>query len=176
MAVPPKGDPRRPLVLAVRSTRLLGIIFIVFGVFASIAMMASVGATGGAGFAVRWVQALAVGFYVVPGVVYLLCAIYLKQRRSWAAVVALVVCLIHLLMALVGLAATIISTLSVNASNSGVSGIWNWVVWIPVALLALITAALIQTIVYLSQSFRSIREWPGDERRGFEPLAIQAEP
>jgi hypothetical protein len=39
MALPPKGDPRRPLVLGVRSTRLFGIIFLLFGLCSSLPML-----------------------------------------------------------------------------------------------------------------------------------------
>ena len=46
MALPPKGDPQRPLALAVRSTRILGILFIGLGLCGTLPMMLAPAAAG----------------------------------------------------------------------------------------------------------------------------------
>src|SRR4051794_36541367 len=91
MALPVKGDIRRPLALAIRSTRLLGVMFIVMGLFATLPFLLM---RGGRSAGMEWMYvllgAIALFFYMGPGVVYLLCALSMKRGRAWAVTTALI--------------------------------------------------------------------------------------
>ena len=85
MALPPKGDPRRPMHLAIRSCQGLGALFIILsGLFGAACFL------GGRGPATRviLVMFLLVG---VPGVLYVLTAVFMKRRQLWAVILGLVV-------------------------------------------------------------------------------------
>jgi hypothetical protein len=167
MAIPPRGDVRRPLHLAIRSCRLLGILLIVLSLCGSIGMM--VGRRGGAtGASVAWVQFGALLVYLVPGLVYLVCAIYLKQRKFWAVVVALVMASLHLLMGMAVMVA--LSVVVVMDKNMDVPARISAVVGLIVIL------AFGQLVYHLARSFEAIKHAPIEEQRGFEPLSVQPLP
>ena len=161
MAIPPRGDPRRPLHLAVRSTRVLAIIFLLFGTCASIPMLIH----GAVPMGGRMFLNLSVFIvYVGPGAVYLVTAIYLKCRRFWALILALVMASIQLLFALLGISVLLIAEMRQPAGS---------VAAIPAAILIFIILALAQLIYHLSLSFNAIRYTPVEEQHGFEPLMAQ---
>lgn len=83
MALPPKGDPRRPLYLAIRSTRMLAIFFLLFGIFGAAALFIPRGMSSRAQTLITILTLMA---YIGPGAAYLVFSIYLKQLRFWAVV------------------------------------------------------------------------------------------
>jgi hypothetical protein len=161
MPLPPKGDPRRPLYLAIRSTRVLAAIFLLFGSFAVFPLVVGGVMLGG-------LSAIATAsffvFYMGPGVVYLLCSIYLKRRQFWAVLVSLVLASIQLLLALTGMV-----FLFVALNQMSRIGNFTFLLWaiIPIALIIL---ALAQLIYHLILSFEAIKYIPIEEQRGFEPI------
>jgi hypothetical protein len=153
MAIPPRGDPRRPLHLAVRSTRVLAIIFLLFGTCASIPMLIQ------GALPMRGRMFLNLGVFIVyvgPGVVYFVTAIYMKRRQFWAVILALVMASIQLLFALLGISVLLIAEMRRPASS---------VAMIPAGVLIFVILAL---------SFNAIRYTPVEEQHGFEPLMAQA--
>jgi hypothetical protein len=152
MPLPPKGDPRRPLHLAIRSTRLLGGLFVVLGLFSLVPMLISFRGGFMRGMAVYFV----VGgmMYFVPGMLYVLCSVDLRRRQVWAVIVGIVLASIQLLFVLFGLLGV-----TVGLAN---------------CLIPLIGVALAQLIYHLSRSFEAIKHPPfGQEAaRGFEPLPV----
>jgi drug/metabolite transporter (DMT)-like permease len=116
MALPPKDDPRRPLHLAIRSTRLLGVVLLVFGTCAfGPYMMAISRATrrgGPTGMPPAWTVLMVALIYFVPGAGFLILSIFLGRRQKWAVVSALVLsCLLgaFFLLAFAGFAIVVIS-------------------------------------------------------------------
>ena len=162
LPLPPKGDPQRPLSLAIRSTRLLGIVLILFGFVALLPFAAT---PRGISLLLTIVIAL---FYLGPGVLYLLCAIFLKRRRLWAVVVALVLASIQLLLAILGIVTFAIQMFSALHMNSmGAFAI------IPLIVILFFIAAFVQLIYHLSCCFEAIKFSPPEFQRGFEPLVVQ---
>jgi hypothetical protein len=161
MPLPPKGNPRRPLHLAVRSTRLLGIVFLCFGMIVMLPSLLLL--RRGMGMPLMIVQFISAMLYIGPGVLYLVCAIFLKQRQFWAVVVGIVLASIHLLFLLLGAAFYIAVVLSEQFNA--------WMLAPMVMLLAFILA-LGRLIYHLARSFEAIK-YPPDEQRGFEPLMVE---
>ena len=170
MALPPKGDPRRPLHLAIRSTRVLGVVLLLFGTCAFFPYMMSVSRVGAAPGAVppAWTLIMVAMFYFVPGTLFLVFAIFLGRRQLWAVVSALVLSSlmeIFFLLGLFGLAVTGLSSF----------GRGNQVAFaIAVAVMVLFCLAVGQLIYHLAKSFEAIKHPPfGQEIRGFEPLPVR---
>ncbi len=166
MPLPPKGDPQRPLRLAVRSTRFLGILFIGLGMCGTMPMVWA-GMRGGpaAGFGVMAVIVLStVLIYFGPGSLYLMCSVFIARRRTWAVITALALVGIHLLFMSVGLGALLV------AFFSGSSHFDDAFLLIPAAVVLLVLIALAQLAYHLSKCFEAIRQAPLDVQRGFEPL------
>jgi len=165
MALARKGDPRRPLQLAVRSTRMLAGVFLMLGTCTIFPMMM-------AGNPVRTGAALNVGVlivYVGPGVIYLIVSMYLQRRRFWAVVVALVLASIQLLFSVFAGAALVFFAFS----SGGIGGFSI----IPVVVFVFVILALAQLIYHLALSFEAIKyEELGQNPHGFEPLVIQPPP
>jgi hypothetical protein len=160
MPLPPKGDPRRPLHLAIRSTRVLAAIFLLFGSCAFLPLLMTGGMRGGMEvFSLISV----VLFYMGPGVIYLLCSIYLQRRQFWAVLTSLILASIQLLITLAGVIAFVVLVFS--QSNSS----FNFTI-IPIVLLLIVILALAQLIYHLTLSFEAIKHVPIDEQRGFEPI------
>jgi len=165
MALPPKGDPRRPLHLAVRSTRMLAIIFLLFGSCAFVPFLIR----GAMPVNARVFLELGnVILYFGPGAVYLVTSIYLMRRRFWAVVVAIVLASIQLLLVLIG----IISLLIVMMRQPIPQPVSSFAL-IPAGILLLIILALVQLIYHLALSFEAIKYIPVEEQHGFEPLMAQ---
>jgi hypothetical protein len=183
MPLPPKGDPRRPMHLAIRSMRLLGIVLLCFGGCVGLAFGVAVGSAaggfggGGGGAGAAWgvwfVLVLAGGMFILPGVLYLVAAGALKRRRQWAIVLGLVLsglkCMLWLIgtvSAAVGLASSMIAGNGPSLGRVGVQ-----------LLIGLgFTAAFGQLIWHLSQSFAGLRLADDAEPRGFEPILPYASP
>lgn len=167
MALPPKGDPRRPLHLAVRSLRVLGVILVLFSLCTlgptTLPMLRS-GRGGPGNFPVFLV--LAVLVYLVPGVLYLVFSIFLARRERWAVIGGLVLASVHGALSLLALV-----SMALVAATGQVPG----PAVIPLVVMALVVVALAQLIYHLARSFEAIRYPPfGVEERGFEPLNVAA--
>jgi hypothetical protein len=168
MALPPKGDPQRPLHLAVRSTRVLGILFIALGACGMLPMFylgLARGRTPGGGMPMGAMAMLGIStilFYFGPGAAYLVCSIFIARRRTWAVITAMVLAAIQLLFITFGLVALLVMFLSAGARSLGIL--------IALAIAVLLILALAQLEYHLSKCFEAIRRAPIDVQRGFEPL------
>jgi len=159
MALPPRGDPRRPLHLAIRSTRLLGVIFLLAATCASLPMLLGGGIWRGGRMLVFSIVVLVI--YVVPGAAYFLLSIFLGRRQFWAVVASLVLASIQLMFTL--LAAIGITMAALSAPN----GTFSIII---ILLIYFVVAALVQLVYHLARSFEAIKHLPADQMRGFEPL------
>jgi hypothetical protein len=160
MALPPKGNPRRPMHLAIRSMRLLGIIQLCFVALTMLPMLLMMRRGFGMSFAV--VELASATLYLVPGIMYLVCAIYLKRRAFWAIIVGISLASIQLLFLLIGAVAFMIFLIGAQPPGTA---------WIPLGVIGILILALVQLIYHLAKSFEAIK-YPPDEQRGFEPLLI----
>jgi hypothetical protein len=165
MALPPRGDPRRPLHLAIRSTRLLGAVGTLIGSCVLMPLMMRL--SGGRGvFASGRIVFLGSVFYLVPGVLLLVFSVFMARRRLWAVVGALVVsslAAVFLLVAGVGFGITI----SLVATRQ--TQVVPIVLFVGVWTVFLVSVA--QLIYHLAKSFEGIKHPPfGEELRGFEVL------
>ncbi len=170
MALPPRGDPRRPLHLAVRSTRMLGVVFLLFGTCALAPMMRTMGRAGMVGYPVFLMLGALV--YLGAGGGFLLFSIFLGRRQFWAVVAALVLSSVVSFFWIAGAVALVVAILS-GGGGTGTA--------VPVAFavsaLALVIAALGQLIYHLARSFEAIKYPPfGQEVRGFEPIPVMPAP
>ncbi|HZL36802.1 MAG TPA: hypothetical protein VFC78_15895 [Tepidisphaeraceae bacterium] len=150
MPLPPRNDPRRPLALAISSTRLLGIVFMLFGVVIVLWFRFLLGN----GSRVPILLVLQACFWFVPGVLYIIFAIFLSKRAAWAVIATMVIAGFQSLLMLLALL------------GAPIHGSWGLT-----AFQALWTAALAQLIYQLSKSFESIRACQ-ETRRGFEVQPI----
>ena len=171
MALPPKGDPQRPLKLAVRSTRVLGILFCALGMCGTLPMLylglarPAAGAGGGGGIArMAFVGLSTILVYFGPGALYLVCAVFIARRRTWAVITAMVLAAIQLLFITFGMVMFVIMFLS----NAGTTP--TYVMSFPLGIMLLVILALAQLEYHLSKCFEAIRLAPLDVQRGFEPL------
>ena len=147
MALPPKGDPQRPLALAVRSTRVLGIVFIGIGALGMLPTF-TMGMRGarGATLSVAMMAVVIVTttlIYFGPGALYLVCSNFIARRRKWAIVTAMVLAGIQILLICVGL--VMVTMLYFSAAPQTRSS----AVFIPLALTLLILLALAQLEYHL---------------------------
>ena len=152
MAIAPKGDPRRPLQLAVRSCYLLGLIFIAISMIAGAALFA-----GGRGMVQWFAMALAVLVFATPGVLYIVTAVFLKRGKTWAVILGIIVASLHALCALLACVGAIL-----DAGRSPVVAIIT-VLWV---------VAMGQLIHHLAQCPAAIRADVVHQPRGFEVLPM----
>ena len=98
--VPPIGDPQRALHLAIRTMRLLGLVFVSFGLVAVVLAWLAIGRLINTP-TVSWLAlATAALVFFIPGVLYMVFAMLLARRHSWAAVGGIIVAVVQLLYAL----------------------------------------------------------------------------
>jgi hypothetical protein len=162
MPLPPKGDPQRPLELAIRSVRLLAVLLLLLSTCVGIVVVpamsrAAHAATGRTSMVTQVIAVAALLVYFGPGVVYLVLTVYLRQRAVWAVTTGIVIASVQLLILLLGVVAML------------VRGPTNMV---GICIGGLFIVALAQLIQQLSQSYAAVRAWRGDTVRGFEPLPI----
>lgn len=166
MPLPPRDDPQRPLALAIRSTRLLGIVMILLSFIPLLSI----------GFAARsfsglpaWIEIIAISMILLlilgPGVMYLLCSIFMKRRRKWAIIVAIILSSIQLAWIGFSGATLIASIVESPGQNSGI--------FVAMGLIVIFMLAFIQLLVHLSKSFSSLRHIPIGGERGFSPIMVQ---
>jgi hypothetical protein len=137
--MPPRGDPRRPLYLAVRSMRLLGLVFLLFGggLFSAIAHLSV------------WLAPLA----LLPGLLQLTLATGLYHRQRWALGAAIAFTWAQVVAA--GVAVPVLSFIFHHHILFFVGSI----LWL---------AAVIQLLYHLRRSFHAIREHAFEGPAGFE--------
>jgi hypothetical protein len=143
-----RHDPLRPLLLAIRSTRLLGFCSAVFG----FVFVMAFGYFNPYRLYAHWGIAIGLVIWFVPGVLLMLCAAQLQHRRRSAAVGAMLITAAHVLFALAALVG--------SCTLAPVSPI-------PIILAALWVAATVQLIVHLRRSL-PLLEHDAERRKGFE--------
>jgi len=168
MALPPRGDPRRRLQLAVRSMRVLGGLLVALslcGVFGTV-MMTTTGRRTTAAATVG--QAVGALFYLIPGLADIVLAIFLKQRQFWALVAAIALTSIQLLFALAGA----IMLVGVYLANNGT---FPRPFLIAPAVMGIAVLALVQLLYLLCRSFPALQMPPfgSHDERGFEPVDVR---
>ena len=142
------SDPLRPLLLAIRSTRLLGFCSALFG----FVFLMAFGYFNRYRLYAHWGLALGTVVWFVPGVLLVLCAAQLRQRRRGAAVGAMVITSAHALFAVAALVG--------SCTLSPVSPI-------PIVMCALWLAASVQLVAHLRRSL-PLLEHDAERRKGFE--------
>ena len=166
MALPAKGDPRRPLHLAIRSTRVLGVILLLFGTCALMPFMMYVARSGpraAASGPLAWIIVALVFF--IPGALFIVLSMFLGRRQSWSIVCALVLSSLLALFFLFAFTGYVEVVLREEELS-----VWTA---IPVVL-ALFGLAVGQLIYHLCKSFEAIKYPPfGQDFRGFEPLPVR---
>jgi hypothetical protein len=165
MALPPKGDPRRPLHLAIRSARILGIVCVLAG--AGLAMpvvLQRFGRCRGI-FAPTWFVLAGCLFYLLPGTLFLVFAVFMKRRRTWAVVGALATASLIALLLVVAAVAILVAVVAEGEA-------WAIPVFSVIAVWAASELAVGQLIFQLAHSFAAIKHQPfgRDDARGFETL------
>ena len=161
MPIPPKGDPRRPLHLAIRSMRLLGGMLVLFATCVTIAFVLRRGPMRGS--SVPAFYFIFVVFYLLPGTCFIVFSIFLARRRMWAVVASLCLASVGCLVALGATGVMIVLIVANRAAD--------WGAMIPIGVMALIVAALGQLIYHLARSFAAVR-YTAPEERGFEPIMM----
>ena len=160
-----RGDPRRPLFLAVSSCRLLGVLGLLVGTCAGIGMLRGGGGRGGVASLVSAIAALA--FYGGGGAAYLVFAHFIKRRRFWAVVAALVLTTVLAVLLLIGVAVQLVAIGSIRGVTfQFFTGL------IVVELLILVAVG--QLIYHLARSFAALKIALPDEARGFDVLPVPA--
>ena len=101
MTLPPQGDPRRPLYLAIRSTRLLGVMFLLLGLITFIPTLQ----TNARLLDIPRPVFMSAMTHFVPGMLYLVSAVLLGRRRRSALISALGLVAVHCVMIAGSLAA-----------------------------------------------------------------------
>ena len=164
MALPPRGDVRRPMHLAVRSMWVFGSVLLLVGLCGIGGSLFSL--AGGATVPphIGLLQLLGATFYWLPGVLFIVFAVYLQRRQFWAVVGGMVVACVELLLLLMGLAVLLVFHF---APHSDLPRAFL----IVIGVMAVAAAALAQLVYHLARSFQAIREPPyGKEQHGFEPV------
>lgn len=161
MPLPPQGDPNRPLQLAVRSSRALGVMFVALGGLSIVPMMLM---SGGISPGVRVVVASAAVLYLLPGVFYLVVASFLERRAAWAVTTGIVVASFHGLFALIALAK--FSRLLTGGGGFGGRAVLS------ATLLLLWLATTGQLVYHLWRSYGAVR-LTGSAQRGFAPIGVR---
>ena len=165
MALPPRGDLRRPMHLAIRSMWILGGLLVALGICGTGGGLL-VAQRGGLPPGMAVMQMIGALFYLVPGVLYIVFALYLKQRQFWAVIAGLVLASGQLLFVLFGFVASLVMYF---VPNSGLPPPFL----IAIGVMGLFALALAQLVYHLARSFQAIREPPyGKEERGFEPVGV----
>jgi hypothetical protein len=146
--------------LAIRSMRLLGIVFLCFGLLVlGLSWMVTARPSGASNM--MFVNGAPISLvYLIPGVLYLVFVVFLSRRQPWAAVGGMVVAILQLPVAAIALVMVVL----------------HGVPLLPLVLSALWVAGLIQLIYHLSKSFAAIRFEAISGARGFEPLPPTAPP
>lgn len=163
MPLPPKGDPRRPMHLAIRSMRMLGIILIALSLLGMLPLFFVPAAGPGISkiFMIFFLSAILI--YLIPGVLFLIFSIFLKRRQAWAIIGGIILSSILLLLSVIALAGVLINFATVGHTPGALIGL---------VMSVLFVAAFTQLVIHLSQSFKALNYFPLDEQRGFEVAPV----
>ena len=166
MALPPKGDPRRPLHLAIRSTRNFGVFFVLVGSFAATRIVLTRAGQKGVIFVPSPAVLLAWLLYLVPGTLFLLFSVFVRRRRPWAVVGALLITSLSALFVMAAGVAILVAMIAEGEAR-------------PVRVVVVLAAwtatefTIGQLIYRLALSLKAIKHMPfggAENSRGFEPL------
>ena len=160
MALPPLGDRRRPLYLAIRSTRLLGVLFILLGLLSPLPTLKSRPGL----FDLPWPVVASSLIHLVPGTLYLISAVLLGRRRRSAVISALGLVAVHCVMVAGSLAAYSGLLVSQTQNPGFLIGA------LLVMLLAM--ASLGQLFFHLTKSFKAIQYPPLDDLAGDSVIPV----
>jgi hypothetical protein len=116
--LPPKGDPRRPVLLAVRTMRVLCVLL-----FLAAVIMGWRTFSGNTKHITLGDFAQSIGIYLIPGFVYLVCIFGLLERRLWAVVLALVAANLHLIACII-LFFALLRSASAEPIALVIAGLW----------------------------------------------------
>lgn len=145
MPLPPKGDPRRGLHLAIRWMRVLGGLLLLFATGACI------------------VGALTALLYLLPvGLCFIVLPIYLRRRQFWAVVASTCLASVASLVPLLALVKLVLFFDSQPFHSA---------MLIPLGVLLLMLLGFAQLIYHLSRSFDAIK-YLEPAVRGFEPIMV----
>ena len=151
MQVPSKGDPQRPIELAIRSTRLLGVASTAFG----LVMVFAFGYFNRFQHFRKYFIGIGMLVWFIPGVLFLTASWFMRRRSRAGVVTALATAGVQGLFA----AAIFAGSLTLEPVSP-----------IPVLVAALWAAALGQLLVHLWKSLESVR-LDTAHVRGFDALA-----
>jgi hypothetical protein len=167
MGFPPRGDPRRPLHLAIRSGWLLTSGLLALGVLGLWPLLDA---------SLRYVPTgyyQAVAFAWVSGGTYLVFALYLRTRRLWAVTGLIVLATVHSVLLLLCVAIVFYQGyMASTVSRMIVWALWDGLLLVPLGILV---KAMAEFIYNLAKSYAAIRFELGTEPRGFEPI-MHAQP
>ncbi|MEZ0267031.1 MAG: hypothetical protein ACAI43_20055 [Phycisphaerae bacterium] len=159
MALAPVGHPARPLELAIRSTRALGVLLTGFGGLITVVA-----------FGLRWRRPdlgmiIPAALILSPGVLYLTVAAFLRRRHIWAVIAGAVVTGLYIAGALFLAGVIVFGRRGLDFTDAAVLG--------PLFFIGLVVAALGQLLYHLLQAGRSLHYLAAFEgRRGFEPVGV----
>jgi len=151
MAPPAEAHPYRPLLLAARSTRLLGVLFLLIGVLTPVPSLRQ----GVSVFELPQDIVVASLTHVLPGLAYLVCSLLLRRRRRTGLIVAFGLTLAHTIMVVGNLAAYFRLLL--------LEGHGTRRLFISLVVGFLVVAALGQLMWHLVKSFRVVKPPGPDE-------------
>jgi hypothetical protein len=92
--LPPRGDPRRPLYLSVRSIKVLALVLLLLG--------------GDLFFAFAHINAWLASLSLAPGILHLVLAAGLYHKQRWALVAAIAFACVQVVAAVVGLVLSLV--------------------------------------------------------------------
>lgn len=167
MGPSPDGDRRRPLHLAVRSTRSLGALFLLLGGCASIPLIVGLGGAAAAPPPKAQIPRIVASllFYLAPGVIYLLCSIFLARRRIWALITTMTVAGLQIALMAFGMAMLLYGMVAQRGPSLPL------LLWIPLLIMFVLILALARLEYHLVRSLQAIRQQQVEDQRGFEPLS-----
>jgi hypothetical protein len=182
MAFPPKGDVTRPVFLAARSMRLLGILCLILStcllagsVFAIGGAASAPTRTGGPPSAAAFLGVFAVvmvaltALYVAIGVTFIVCSVKIKQGKRWAVTTGIVLASIAAAFSGLGLALGLFQVITSGAGprpDEMISLVFNLIFF----------AAFAQLVVHLKQSYEGIDRMGYQQQRGFDVVMPTAQP
>lgn len=159
MQPPPEHDPLRPVYLAVRSLRLLGVLFILLGLVTPVPAIKNGHAPSALPLAVV-VTALS---HAVPGVLYFLSAVLLLRGRRSAVFAAMGLAMAHFILVAGNLAAFVQLLILGGTSLS--------FLFIALTVGFLTVAALAQLMYHLVKSLKVLRA-PAEVAVDSAPVAV----
>ena len=172
MTIPRRGDPRRPLQLAVRSCPVLGVLAPLGSTCAVGPLFVGGGRRSGDPMEVIGVV-MSLLLYGGVGAAYLVFAHHMQRRRTWAVVAALSLTGIGLLFISPGTLTMAVMLLAGVFKLPGNTGSFTGIMWGSVAFEAVIAAALGQLVCWLARSFPDLRTRLAlGEARGFNVVPM----